>query len=319
MSPLGQHNEYPPYVELNSASLLNPSQEIFRGALTSASNGQTPSRKEGVFVRRSPEELRPHPVLDEIGWTDVDELNDTARRKLQGIQQPILITSAGTILSGLGSWRLAVLEGRQEITCIQYDIDENESLQYILAIHKARKPWTSFNAIRIALRLEPYFQQKAVENMSAGGRNKGSTNLSKADRVDVRLEIATAAGSGVGNVDKVKAILRTAHPNIIQALQNGSLRIDRAWRWCRLPKSEQREVFAQYDEDQTRRKILRGFDTDGPKTRFESASALELLRSHLATHPGQIEFRSGRGPKTVVLIGQDLMKELMKTEFSHEK
>ena len=319
MSPLGQYKEHPPYVERNSASLLNPKQEIYRVALTFPCSGQTPSRKEGVFVRGSPDQLRPHPVLDEIGWTDVDELNDTARRKLQGIQQPILITSAGAILSGLGSWRLAVLEGRQEITCIQYDIDENESLQYILAIHKARKPWNSFNAIRIALRLEPYFQQKAVENMRAGGRNKGSTNLSKADRIDVRLEIATAAGSGVGNVDKVKAILRTAHPNIMEALQNGLLRIDRAWRWCRLPKSEQREVFAQYDEDQTRRKILCGFGTAGPKTRFDPARAFEVLRSHVATHPGQIEFRAGRSLKTVILLGQDLMKELMRAEFSHEK
>lgn len=280
-------------------------------------NEQYPSRKEGVPVRRSPDQLRPHRVLDEIGWADLDDLNDAARRKLQGVRQPILITNDGTILSGLGSWRLAVFEGRQEITCVRYDIDENESLQYILAIHKARRSWNSFISIRIALKLEPYFQQKALENMRAGGKYKGSTNLSKADRIEVRQEIATAAGSGVGNVDKVKAILQTAHPHIIQALQNGSLRIDRAWRWCRLPKSQQKEVFAKYEEDQTRHKILREFNTARPKTCFDSGRAFEVLRSFEAAHPGKIEFRASRNAKTIVLLGQDLIKEITVVELSN--
>jgi hypothetical protein len=29
-----------------------------------------------VHVSRLPSQLRPHPVLDEIGWTDLDELNE---------------------------------------------------------------------------------------------------------------------------------------------------------------------------------------------------------------------------------------------------
>jgi hypothetical protein len=312
----------------------NPSQEESRGALAGAvsspvdearspgnrpacsvalsswPNGQYPSRKEGVLVRRSPDQLRPHRVLDEIGWTDVGELNDAARRKVQGVLEPILITHNGTILSGVGSWHLALLEGQQQISCFQYDVDENESLQYILAIHKVRSPWNSFISIRIALRLEAYFQHKALENMRAGGKHKGSTNLSKADRIEVRQEIATAAGSGVGNVDKVKAILQSAHPHIIQALQNGSLRIHRAWKWCRLPKSEQKEAFAKHDEDQTRCKILREFNTARPKTCFDSGKAFELLRSLEAAHPGEIEFCAGRNTKTVVILGRDLIKKI---------
>src|SRR4051812_26420836 len=192
------------------------------GPLASGTSG-----KEGVHVNRSPGQLRPHPALDEIGWTELDELNEAARRKLQSVREPILITKDETILCGLGSWQLALFEGRQQILCIQYDIDENESLQFILGIHRTCRSWNSFVSIRLALKLEPYFQQKSVENMRAGGRHKGSTNLSKADRIEVRQEVANAAGSGVGNVDKVKAILQSAHPNIIQALQNGSIRIHR--------------------------------------------------------------------------------------------
>jgi len=287
-------------------------------ALSSGPSGQYPSRKEGVLVRRLPDQLRTHRVLDEIGWIDVGELNDAARRKFQGVLEPILITHNGTILSGVGSWQLALLEGRQQISCVEYDVDENESLQYILAIHKARRPWNSFISIRIALKLETYFQHKALENMRAGGKHKGSTNLSKADRIEVRQEIATAAGSGVGNVDKVKAILESAHPHIIQALQNGSLRIHRAWKWCRLPKSEQKEAFAKHDEDQTQCKILREFNIARPKTCFEFGKALEGLRSFAAVHPGNIEFRTSRNRKTVVLLGQDLITEMLIAELSDD-
>lgn len=278
--------------------------------VSSPAPGTDSSRKEGVIVSRMLDQLRPHRVLDEIGWTDVNELNDAARQKPQGVREPILITSDGTILSGVGSWKLALFQGKQQITCVQYDIDENESLQFILASHRTRRRWNSFVSIRIALKLEPYFQQKAVENMRAGGKYKGSTNLSKADRIEVRQEVANAAGSGVGNVDKVKAILQSAHPNIIQALQNGSLRIHRAWKWCRLPKSQQKEVFAKYDGDQTRRRIFREFKTAGSKARFDSAKALEALRSFEVDHPGQIEFRISTTRGTVVFLGQDLINEI---------
>lgn len=297
-----------------SGEQLRPNEIKYRGETSNVasafgSGGAYTSRKEGALVRRSPEQLRPHPVLDEIGWTDIEEINDAARQKTQGVQQPILITHQGIILSGVGSWPLAVFEGRQEITCVHYDIDDNEALQYILAIHRARKPWNSFMSIRLALKLEPYFQQKALENMRAGGKYKGSTNLSKADRIEVRQEVANAAGCGVVNVDKVKAILQTGHPNIIKALQNGSLRIHRAWKWCRLPKSEQKETFAKYAEDQTRRKISREFNRPRSKTHFALSTALEALKSFAAAHPGQIEIRSSSKPNTVIVLGQDLINE----------
>jgi hypothetical protein len=297
-------------------STQNPSKERPSGVIAESVSSPL-EKKEGVFVKRLSDQLQPHRILDEIGWRDLGELNEAARRNLQNIREPILITKNGTILSGLGSWQLALFEGRQQITCVQYDIDENESLQYILAIHRTRRRWNSFISIRIALKLEPYFQQKAVENMRAGGKYKGSTNLSKADRIEVRQEVANAAGSGVGNVDKVKAILQSAHPNIIQALQNGSLRIHRAWKWCRLLKSQQKEVFAKYDEDQARRKILREFTTARHKTRFDSGTALEALRSFEAGHPGQIEFRISTKRNTVVLLGQDLIREINTSELSN--
>ncbi len=58
---------------------------------------------EGRPVVRSPEQLRLHRALHELGWTAVvDELNDAARLKNQSLPEPILITTKGTILAGFG-------------------------------------------------------------------------------------------------------------------------------------------------------------------------------------------------------------------------
>jgi hypothetical protein len=92
--------------------------------------------------------------------------------------------------------------------------------------------------------------------MSAGGKYKGLTNLSEADRIDARRRIAKRAGTGTGDASKVNTNRRSAHPNIIVALQNGWLSIHRAWLWSKLPKLQQRVEFTRSEEERTQRKIL---------------------------------------------------------------
>ena len=135
--------------------------------------------------------------MDELGWIGViDELNDAARLTNQSVTEPILITTNGTILSGFGRWRLAVFDGRHEINCIEYPLSEDEALQFILTHHQTRRGWNAFVRICLALTLKPYFQQRALDNMRAGGKYKGLANLPEAQRIDVRQEIASAAGVG---------------------------------------------------------------------------------------------------------------------------
>jgi hypothetical protein len=250
-----------------------------------------------------------HHALEELGLVSLaEELSDTARLKEHSTAEPILITRAGTILAGFGSWRLAIVEGRREVDCIEYPFSEDESLQFILAHHRPRRGWNDFVRIRLALTLEPYLQQKALDNMRAGGKYKGLTNLAKACRIHVRQEIANAAGTGTGNVGKAKVILRSAHPNIIVALQNGLLRIHRAWQWCTLPKSQQKENFASYEEERTRRKILREFGGGHSKAPFDSIQAIGALRRFETCNPGRIAIRISRSSRTVVTLGQDLLE-----------
>jgi hypothetical protein len=283
--------------------------EVSSAELPPPFNPSAMRRLEGRPVIRRPEQLRLHPALDELGWTGViDELNEAARLKNQSVPEPILITTDGTILAGFGRWRLAVFEGRQEIPGIEYPLSENESLQFILTHHQTRHGWNAFVRIRLALRMEPNLQQWALDNMRAGGKYKGSTNLPKAHCIDVRQEIARLAGTGTGNVSKVKTILLRAHPSIVAALQNDLLKIHRAWKWCKLSKLEQKAEFARYEEERTQRNILREFSAVHAKVLLDPGQVIKTLEEAEARHPGSIAIRTSRSKRTVVILGQDLLE-----------
>jgi hypothetical protein len=269
------------------------------------------SRLEGRPVVRSPKQLRPHRALEELGWTGVIvEFNEATRSRDQSVPKPILITTNGTILAGFGRWRSALFDDQYQINCIEYPLSEDEALEFIISYHQPQRGWNDFVRICLALTREPYFQQKAFDNMRAGGKHKGSTNLSEADCIDVRHEIAKVAGTGTGNVSKVKAIMQNSHPNIIVALQNGLLRIHRAWQWCKLPKLQQKEEFARYEEERFRRKLVREISVEHSDVSLDPAQVIEVLQREEARWPGFIAICTSRSRRTVVVLGQDLLAKL---------
>jgi len=130
-------------------------------------------------VVRSPQQLRLHRALEEVGWTGA--MDEFARLTEPFTPDPILITDSRRL------WALAVGDFRRkaEINCIEYRLSEDESLQFILTHHQTRCGWNDFVRIRLALTLEPNLQQKALDNMSNGGKFKGLANLPEARHIDV--------------------------------------------------------------------------------------------------------------------------------------
>jgi hypothetical protein len=199
---------------------------------------------------RCPQQLRLHSALDELGWTGlVGEFNDAARFPNPSVSQPVLITASGTVLAGFGRWQLAMFEGSRGIPCIEYPLNEDESLQFILAHHQIRRGWNDFVRIRLALTLRSSFRQRALDNMRTGGKCKGLANLPDVQRINVRDEIAAVAAVGSRSVGDVETILETAHPRLIEALRSGALKINRAMQLCRLPQAEQLEQFIRYSRN----------------------------------------------------------------------
>jgi hypothetical protein len=289
---------------------LHPDPSYIQGHITF--NPTAMNRLEGRPVVHSPEQLRLPRALEDLGWIGLlDEFNDAARLTNPSVTEPILITTNGTILAGFGRWRLAVFDGRHEINCIEYPLSEDEALQFILTHHQTRCGWNAFVRIRLALNLEPYFQQRALDNMCAGGKYKGWANLPEAQHIEVRQEIARAAGVCARNVSNVKTILQTAHPRLKEALRDGTLTINRAIQFCKLPRAEQLEQFIRYSEERATNKVIRQSIArpKEDKTSLDVVAVLDALQQQEARQPGSVAVRVGRHKRTVVLIGQDLCVE----------
>jgi hypothetical protein len=284
--------------------------EVISAVPSQSFNPTVMSRFEWRPVVRSPEQLRMHRALEDLDCTGViEEFSEAARLKEQSVPELILITTNGTILAGFGRWRLAVFEGRHEIHCFEYPLSEDESLQFILTCHQPRRGWNAFIRIRLALKLELYLQQRALDNMRAGGKYKGSANLPEAQHIDVRQEIARAAGVGARNVSNVRTILQTVHPRLIEALQDGTLTINRAIRWCKQPKAQQVEQFTQYTLERATSKVIRQSIAQFKKdeTSPDLITVLDALQQQEARQPGSVVVRVSRIPRTMILISQDLL------------
>jgi hypothetical protein len=267
------------------------------------------SRWEGCPVVRSPKQLRLHRALEEIGWTGVIDEFNADRLKEQSVPEPILITPNGTILAGFGRWRSALFDDRHEINCIEYSLSEEQALRFIISHYQPQRGWNAFVRIRLALKLEPYFQKRARDNMSTGGKYKGWANLPEAQHIEVRREIARVAGVGARSVSNVRAILQTAHPRLIEALQEGTLSINRAIHFCKLPRAEQVEQFIRYSEERATNKVIRRSIARPKEEKIspDVVTVLDALQHQEARQPGSVPVRVGRHKRTVVLIGQDLL------------
>ena len=266
------------------------------------------SRLEGRAVLRFPEQLRLHPALGNLGWTGaIAEFNGAALPKNQSVPEPILITGDGTILAGMGRWRVALFEGRQEIHCIEYPLTEEESLEFILTYHQTRIGWNRFVCTCLALTLEHNLQQKALDNMRAGGQYKGSANLPDLQRIDVLQAISRVARVSPRTVGNVKVILKTAHPRLIAALQNDMLTINRAIQFCKLPKAEQLAQFVSYSTERSIRKVIRQAipRPEKERTSQDVVGLLDALRAKEMQQPGSVVIRPSRLQRTIVLVGRN--------------
>jgi hypothetical protein len=254
--------------------------------------------------------LHLHPALEKVGWVGlIDELNDAAGSAIHPIHDPILIATDGTVLAGFGRWRLAVFEQVPEIYCIEHPLSADDSLAFILTHHQTQRGWNAFVRIRLALTLKSSLQQAALNNMRFGGKYKGLANLPEAQHIDVRQKVADMAGVCPRNVGNVETILETAHSALIAALGNGTLKINRAIQFCKLPRAAQLEQFVRYSQERATNRVIR---RSIPQMKEKEAgldvlAVLDALQCQEARQPGSVPVRIGRHKRTVVLVGQDYL------------
>jgi hypothetical protein len=192
-------------------------------------------------------ELRPHPsyIRHQLS-VSASRLSALAALGGPAFREPIVITRNRTIIDGYVRFRLAQEQGRETLLCFEYELTEEEALRWLIQSHRPSWGLNAFSRVLLALDLEPFLHEAAQANQRIGGQHKGSSNLTEAQRVDVRSQLATAAGVSSGTITKVKQLTESAHPRIKQALNAEEVSIHKAWTWCRLSAQQQLEKFEEY-------------------------------------------------------------------------
>jgi hypothetical protein len=194
-------------------------------------------------VMRSTSALREHPAYAELQLpvspaqlAAIKQLGDLA------LQDPLLITREGVIIDGYARKAYADSKSVLTLPCVVFDIGEAEALRMMLSKHRRSAGWNDYNRIRLASRLKAGVRERARANQQAGGRFKGSANLTEAN---VRKEISDDAGVSQAQVAKFNQ-LHNSDPEVLNALATGEIRIHRAWQWRELTPEQQREELRQY-------------------------------------------------------------------------
>jgi len=261
------------------------------------------------------DELHPHPsyIRHQVS-VSIFQLTVLAEKGDLAFRDPLTTTQDGSILDGYARWTLARKQGRETLLCVQYELDEMEALCWILSSHRPSNGLNAFSRILLALELEPSFREKARSNQQGGGHNKGSSKLTEPETMDVRSEIAEAAGVSVGNVSKVKQLILTVQPELRQALLTGDIRIHRAWGWSKLPSQKQREALWIHQSKRALRKAACALVSQHRPENLPSVPDLDnLLRRVSALEHGkrgQICVAIINAPGKTLFITEELVQAL---------
>lgn len=193
------------------------------------------------------DELRPHPsyVRHQLS---VSASQLSALIELGGIafHQPIVINGNGIVVDGYARWELARRQSRDTILCLEYDLTEEEALRWLIQTHRPLPGLNSYCRTLLALDLAPSLEEAARSNQQLGGRTKGSSNLTEAQKVDVRSKIAGTAGVSSGSVAKVGQVSKSAPPTVQHALKSGEIRVHKAWQSRHLSAEQQARKLEEY-------------------------------------------------------------------------
>ncbi len=269
----------------------------------------------GQLVTCRLSELRPHPSYVRLRFTvPASKLSSLAERGELAFREPLVITRERIVIDGYLRWELARRKGRPVHSCIEYELTEEESLRWLLQKHRRSNGMNDFCRILLALELEPCLKEKALSNQRLGGRMKGLSNLTEAATVDVRKEIAAAAGVSVGNVTKVKQLVETGHPELLEALRGGEASIHRAWKWRTESPDQQIEVLRTYRNKKGVNKAIRDLISrheprNSPITP-DLASLVRRLSALSSDERSSVGVSEIRVPGKMIFVTEELMQSL---------
>jgi hypothetical protein len=153
--------------------------------------------------------------------------------------EPITITQDGEVVDRYDVWILARRQRRTHVLCLIRTVTQEEAVSLMLLAQSRRGCINSYRRILIALSLVVSLRERAKMNQREGGRQKGSLNLTKAQKIDTRRMVAALAGVGATQVTKVQDLQERAIDEVKDALTASRLSIHAAWKLSFLRPDEQ--------------------------------------------------------------------------------
>jgi hypothetical protein len=275
-----------------------------------------PGTRAQLKLRRT-EEIRSHPswLKNDIPLS-VARLAAAAGAGDLAFEPPIITTHEGLLIDGYEVHALARQQGRTHLTALEYQIDEMEALELLLLRNRRSEGLNAFCRIVMALDRKQEFRQRAAANQSTGGREKGSSNLTKASHVDVRAEIARIAGSSSGTVNKVEALLKYAIPEVIAALRGGKITVHRASLWCKYSRAEQlcalRDWISEHAVVSLIQRSLGSGANRETQAKYDSAQLRRCLQFHLSESLEDIDIRVLDMPGKLICVTVEVIDGVSK-------
>jgi hypothetical protein len=229
-------------------------------------------------------------------------------------RQPLAITRERIVIDGYARWELARLRGRLALPCVEYELTEEEAIRWLLQKHRRSSGMNDFCRILLAMELEPCFRAKALANQRFGGRMKGASNLTEDATVDVRKEIAAAAGISVGNVSKVKQLAGIGHPELLEALRGREVSIHRAWKWSTESPDQQIEALRTYRAKRGVTKSIRELISRHKQKQTPTTPDLGNLAKRLSElephESNSVRVSVIRAPGKMIFVTEELIQSL---------
>ena len=218
------------------------------------------------------------------------------------------------VIDGYARWELARMKGRLVLPCVEYELTEEEAIRWLLQKHRRSNGMNDFCRILLARELEPCLKAKALSNQRFGGRMKGSSNLTEDATVDVRKEIAAAAGVSVGNVTKVKQLVGIGHPELLEALRGSEVSIHRAWKWSTESPDQQIEALRTYRAERGVNKSIRDLISRQKQKQTPTAPDLGSLARRLSElepyESNSVRVSVIRAPGKMIFVTEELIQSL---------
>ena len=273
-------------------------------------------------MTRALDELHPHPsYIQHHLSVSVSQLSALAALGSLALREPIVVTGHGIIVDGYARLELARQRGHKTILCLQHNLTEEEALCWLIQSHRPSRGLNSYCRTLLALNLEPFLRKQAEANQRAGGENKNISSLTEAERLDVRSEIAAAAGVSTGNVTKVNQLRKTAHPKVEQVLRAGGISIQRAWKWSRLSLQQQLRELEEYQNckgaNQTSRRLIQKHVARLSPNQLIPSSLGDLLKPFVANRSGALDsiiVTEVDAPGNVAYLTKDALRTLKSIE-----